>query len=368
MTKNEAAKERFSFRWGVQILDEGWTDIPNIFLRNYSKAGVTRFEFLLIVHLASYRFDKEGSESHPSLTTLSEQTGWTTQRIWQIVVGLEKKGMLTRTQRPGKTTIYDFTGFSEAVLAAVLVGDKTGFTPKADFRGTPKANFRTPLKPALHDNRSKKKKKEENHVQPESPTVKMCSECGKPIVTGNGVTLKDVCSCSGKAALEEAFGPREEPAAIGPSPAEVIVNGMCTYNGNSRGIDALSKKDRLAWVERARSVCDEYHVNAGQAKLAWAAYALRNGYKSSVSPFYQSFDSEIGPLLAMARDGDITTDSLRKEAQGEERRDKGNGAQKPKRRASDVSPEQIAEDRRLLAEHKKKREAAREAARTTSGG
>jgi hypothetical protein len=188
------------------------------------------------------------------------------------------------------------------------------------------------------------------HHEPE--TVTMCPRCGKPRATGRlAKTLRDVCSCEGEAEVEKFFGPRREHDPPAPSPAEVIVDGMCSYNGLSEGIDALAKKDRLAWIERVRAVTDRYDVNAEQAKLAWSAYRQRMSYKTSVSPFYKSFDSEIGPLLAAARDGDITSESLKREESAE----KGNGGKRPERRGLDVLER---ERNRPQAEIKRDREIA----------
>jgi len=218
-----------------------------------------------------------------------------------------------------------------------------------------------------------KKNNEEENIQARSEPD-LCPICHKPKVTDGTNSTKDLCTCDQEAALAEVFGERPGgdndgnvkgnlavPVSAGGdhSPAAVIVDGMCRYNGLGQGIDALAEKDRKNWLRQVAEVCDRYGVDAEQARLAWQAYTVRNGYKAQVSPYYRSFDSEIGPLLAAARDGDITEKSLREEAEGA---GGGNGGRPPpippSRRYKPPSEEQIESDKRLLAEHRKRRREA----------
>jgi len=136
-------------------------------------------------------------------------------------------------------------------------------------------------------------------------------------------------------------------AGGGHSPAEAIVDGMARYNGLSQGIDTLAETDRVAWVRAIAKLVERYHATTEHARLAWQAYTVRLGYKAHVSPFYRSFESELGPLLAGVVSGDITADGLIAEAEQ---------AAKPGRRGQakasayvEPSPEQIASDRAALA-------------------
>jgi len=108
--------ETFSFRWGVPVLDGGHTDIPNLLLDNYTAAGVSRAEFLVIVHLARYQFERAGAECRPAVDTVAQTMGYSRRGLQKVLAGLEERGLLVRHRRPGRTTIYDFSGFSRAVL------------------------------------------------------------------------------------------------------------------------------------------------------------------------------------------------------------------------------------------------------------
>lgn len=115
--------EKFSSRWGIPLLDEVDRYIPvyEFMLRNYAKVGVSRSEFLLIIHLAAYKYERvDKGESRPSLETIAKQMGYASSRyVRDLVASLEAKGMLEIHRLLGKPSIYEFKGFAEAVLKAV---------------------------------------------------------------------------------------------------------------------------------------------------------------------------------------------------------------------------------------------------------
>ena len=129
--------ENFSFRWGIDILDGGFTDIPNFLLDHYASVGVKPREFMVIIHLARYQYERPDSESRPSLQTVARQMGYTVRNLRKILARLEERGLLARQYRPGKTTIYDFSGFSRRVLDAARQGE-------TELQDTPEPQFRPP--------------------------------------------------------------------------------------------------------------------------------------------------------------------------------------------------------------------------------
>jgi hypothetical protein len=123
------ADESFSFRWGIPLLDDGHTTIPNFMLDNYAQVGVSRAEFLTIVHLARYQYESRDAECKPSVATVARQMGYTRRGLRKLLAGLEERGLLARHFRSGETTIYDFSGFSRAVLE-LSTGEEPQFLPK----------------------------------------------------------------------------------------------------------------------------------------------------------------------------------------------------------------------------------------------
>ena len=110
--------EKFSFRWGVPILDKGTTTVPNFFFDSYIEAGATRTEFLAILHLARYQYETPNSECRPSVGVVAKQMGYYDRKGLQLVLAkMEKKGLLVKHFRTGQATIYDFSVLSKKVLA-----------------------------------------------------------------------------------------------------------------------------------------------------------------------------------------------------------------------------------------------------------
>jgi len=124
----------FDFRWGVPLLDDppGYAKVYEFMLDHYAEAGVTRAEFLCIVHLARYHYNSERGESRPSLETIAKQMGYGHKNsVWRLVQSLENKGMLAVTRRSGFTSIYDAGPFARhmMILAGITAG---GDTPQGD--------------------------------------------------------------------------------------------------------------------------------------------------------------------------------------------------------------------------------------------
>ena len=116
--------ETFSFRWGIPLDEVGHTPIPNWMFDYYAEAGVKQGEFLLIIHLARYAYERPGTVCCPSVETLAAQLGITPRALRQRLSEMEERGLLARQYRPGQTTVYDFTPFSEQVRRVKLHHDK----------------------------------------------------------------------------------------------------------------------------------------------------------------------------------------------------------------------------------------------------
>lgn len=114
----QVAGERFSFRWGIPWLDRGYMIVPNFFFRHYVEVGVTRPEFLFVLHLAAYRFESERGVARPSLRKVAEEMGYKKRQVQRIVKTLKDKKWLVVTERPGKASEYNFEALARALLRA----------------------------------------------------------------------------------------------------------------------------------------------------------------------------------------------------------------------------------------------------------
>lgn len=157
------SEEHFSFRWGIPLLDKGDTRVPNFFFDRYTEAGVTRTQFLTILHLARYQYESPNSQCRPSVPTVAKQMGYSVRGLQKILTRMEDAGLLRRRFRQGRATVYDFTGFSYAVLKAELyarstppeaveeqlhfmlkLGGEPQFTPSGEPQFTPVVNPSSP--------------------------------------------------------------------------------------------------------------------------------------------------------------------------------------------------------------------------------
>ena len=97
--------------WG-EILDEGFTSVPNILLRYRSQIGLKPKHIMLIIDIMSFKWDKDSP--FPSYSTLSQRAGVEERSIKRITQDLEELGLLVKTPRfddetgAQVTTVFDF--------------------------------------------------------------------------------------------------------------------------------------------------------------------------------------------------------------------------------------------------------------------
>jgi hypothetical protein len=164
----------YSFRWGIPLLDDlGYIPIYLFMLDNYHMV-LTRDEFLLVVHLAAYKYEKEGSKSYPSQDTVARKMGYAHRNsVNRLVRSMKDKGMLLVTENPGHTVEYDAKPFSELMwdlytgkrgaqdVVQVLVGAQTRVQVVAQ------AEVQVGAQDVVQEEKKKKKeKKEEKKSQP----------------------------------------------------------------------------------------------------------------------------------------------------------------------------------------------------------
>ncbi|MCL6579559.1 MAG: helix-turn-helix domain-containing protein, partial [Candidatus Bathyarchaeota archaeon] len=97
--------------WG-DILDYGFTSVPNILLRYRSNLGIKSQHLALIIDIMSFKWDSESP--FPSYSTLAQRAGVDERSIKRITQDLEELSLLIKTPRFDDetgaqiTTIFDF--------------------------------------------------------------------------------------------------------------------------------------------------------------------------------------------------------------------------------------------------------------------
>jgi len=125
-------KNHVEIIWGIPLLDQGFTSIPNILIRNYRKLDIQHGEWGFISVLLTYKHDTR--DPYPSRVALAEHLCVSEKQIDKWVKSLKEKGLLITGRRRNKTTkrwdntVYNFKPLIDAAL--ILVGEKP--TPESD--------------------------------------------------------------------------------------------------------------------------------------------------------------------------------------------------------------------------------------------
>ena len=113
--------------WG-EILDEGFTSVPNILLRYRSKIGLKPKHIMLIIDIMSYKWD--AGYPFPSYSTLSQRSGVEERSVKRITQDLEELGLLIKTPRFDNetgaqvTTVFDFRPLVKKLIDEMNRGDE----------------------------------------------------------------------------------------------------------------------------------------------------------------------------------------------------------------------------------------------------
>lgn len=112
------APTRLVVRFGEEILDAGFTTVPNLVLRHYAHLGITPAEMMFTIHIWEFWWTEK--EPYPALSTIADRMNMTRRNVRKYVQSLRDKGMLIVTERfdnSGQTTSeYDFSPLIRAVL------------------------------------------------------------------------------------------------------------------------------------------------------------------------------------------------------------------------------------------------------------
>ncbi len=111
MPTNKQDKTRIVQIWG-DILDEGFTSVPNLLLRYRSALGIKPKHLTLIIDIMSFKWDRYSP--FPSYSTLAKRAGVEERSIKRITQDLEELHLLIKEPRFNEetgaqiTTIFDF--------------------------------------------------------------------------------------------------------------------------------------------------------------------------------------------------------------------------------------------------------------------
>ena len=111
MSSKKQDKTKIVQIWG-DILDEGFTTVPNILLRYRKNLKIKPKHLTLIIDIMSFKWDSENP--FPSYSTLATRAGMDERSVKRTMQELEELGLLIRTPRFDEesgaqiTTVFDF--------------------------------------------------------------------------------------------------------------------------------------------------------------------------------------------------------------------------------------------------------------------
>lgn len=95
----------FSAKWSPRLAADGFTTIPNALIRNQAKLGINSSELVVILCLASHKWDHQ--MPFPAVSSLCRYTGKSDGAIRGILRTLDSKGFIRRIYRDNQTSKYD---------------------------------------------------------------------------------------------------------------------------------------------------------------------------------------------------------------------------------------------------------------------
>lgn len=136
--KKSDINRELAVRWGQHrcFFRDGWVGVPVSFLRHYGNpsmpaSGLTASEAMFVLQLMSFKWTADAP--FPSYHTLAERMGITDKQARRYAQSLEKKGLLTRSERVGTSNTFDLESLFQAlhnVLKAEKLATKGSTTKK----------------------------------------------------------------------------------------------------------------------------------------------------------------------------------------------------------------------------------------------
>ena len=286
-----------SFRWGIPWLDFVYTTIPNFFFRRYVEVGITRDEFLFVLHLASYKFESPRGQARPSIPTIAVEMGCSKRHVQRLRAALVEKALLIVTERPGRPSQYSFENLAIRLLQLELAdgsedaelvyhpeeggvagraGGDSPVTHDTGVMGTHDSAVMGPMTPL-----SPEEQQENKNIRTTTPAVAAFSENDKRegigLLLGCGITRDAAAALVDEYSLERI---REVVAGLGGqggvrNRAGWVVSALRgRYDVSAavregRGEELLERQMQRCAFYRNDSLGDCDSIVAGRALMPW---------------------------------------------------------------------------------------------------
>lgn len=92
-------------RLSKELAKDGFTTVPSLFLEYYNTLNVSSSEAILVVHLLSHKWTEKNP--FPTFDRLAKRMGMSPTAVRNHARSLEKKGLVKRIHRVGRSNEYD---------------------------------------------------------------------------------------------------------------------------------------------------------------------------------------------------------------------------------------------------------------------
>ena len=132
-----AQVHRLVVRFGNELLQDGFTSVPNLVLTHYAILGITAAEMMFSIHVWQYWWTEK--DPYPALQTIADRMSVTRRQVRNYTQSLKQKGYLVVNERADPnlgqlTSEYDFGPLLDAVLfVRTLLGKLTPLGSRAQL-------------------------------------------------------------------------------------------------------------------------------------------------------------------------------------------------------------------------------------------
>ena len=102
---------RLVVRFGNELLQDGFTSVPNLVLTHYAILGISAAEMMFSIHVWQYWWTEK--DPYPALQTIADRMSVTRRQVRNYTQSLKQKGYLVVNERADPslgqlTSEYDF--------------------------------------------------------------------------------------------------------------------------------------------------------------------------------------------------------------------------------------------------------------------
>jgi predicted transcriptional regulator len=127
-------KRKAEDKWSPQVMQFGFTPVPNLIFRAQAKLKITPMQMNVLMHLAEHWWEAD-KNPYPAKTRIADRMGKSPRQIQRYLTELEKAGLIARikryTGRKAQTSNeYSLSGLVQKLKALVPEFEKAAMAAR----------------------------------------------------------------------------------------------------------------------------------------------------------------------------------------------------------------------------------------------